>query len=205
MNARNRFQQTFTLLLDMDGPLADFDAAGYARCAALGLTIDSHLHERTARYFTDHMPHRHERDAARQFIEAAGWFRDLPVTAGAKEGVAELIAADVDVWVCTKPLERNPTCRDDKGAWLAEHFPMLEDKLIIAPDKSLICGAVLLDDAPKTEWVGRAPWSPVIFTAPFNGPGSEWEQYPHWTWGEPLHDLCDHPTTAEDHTARAST
>lgn len=181
----------FTLLLDMDGPLAGFDSAGYDMCARLGLDVMVPRLERTARYFTDNLSREHH-DIARAEIESPGWFRSLPVVDGAKEGVAELIALGIDVWVCTKPLEKNPTCRDEKGAWLREHFPMLERRLIIAPDKSLIRGAILLDDAPKIEWLDRASWSPVIFAEPFNGPGSEWHGLPRWTWGDPIRDLCEH-------------
>lgn len=179
----------YTLLLDMDGPLASFDSAGYEMCDRLNLDVLVPRMERTARYFTDHLSHEH-RAVARAEIETPGWFRSLPVVEGAKEGVAELIASGIDVWVCTKPLEENPTCRDEKAAWLAEHFPRLERKLIITPDKSLIHGAVLLDDAPKIEWLARASWLPVIFPEPFNGPGSEWGGLPRWTWGDPIERLC---------------
>lgn len=122
-------------------------------------------------------------------IEAPGWFRGLPVTPGAKSGVGQLLTAGVDIWVVTKPLEANPTCRDDKAAWLREHFPMLERKLILAPDKSMIVGDVLLDDAINLEWILKAQWRPVVFRAPFNGSGSEWHYLHSWSWGDPIEDL----------------
>lgn len=178
------------LLLDMDGPLADFDVHGWQLCGDLGHTFDvAGPHEQTARYFTEHMPVSAHRRQARRLIEAAGWFRSLPVTPGAKDGVALLLDAGVDIWVVTKPLEDNPTCRDDKGAWLREHFPMLERRLILAPDKSLIHGDVLLDDAPKLEWLSTSTWRAVIFACPFNGPGSVWDGFPRWSWGDPVEAL----------------
>lgn len=180
---------TPTLLLDMDGPLADFDVHFYNRCEGrYGFNVAG-PHERTARYFTDHIPNRRHRAEARKMIDDAGWFRDLPVTPGALEGVDGLLAAGIDVWVCTKPLEVNPTCRDDKGAWLRRYFPMLEHKLILAPDKSMIRGDILLDDAPHLKWLNRACWHPVVFTAPYNGAGSEWADMPHWQWGNSVESL----------------
>jgi 5'-nucleotidase len=185
---------TFRLLLDMDGPLADFDVHFHDRARALGHEFDvAGPHLQTARYFTDHIVDPWARKEARRMIDSSGWFASLPVTPGAVEGVAQLLDAGVDVWVCTKPLEVNPTCRDEKGAWLREHFPMLERKLIIAPDKSLVRGDVLLDDAPKLDWIGQATWIPVIFAAPFNGAGSEWDGLPRWSWGDPLADLLLEP------------
>lgn len=177
------------LLLDMDGPLADFDVHFYNRCDGRYEFDVAGVHEQTARYFTDHIPNRRHRVEARKMIDSSGWFRELPVTPGAIEGVDALLSAGVDVWVCSKPLEINPTCRDDKGAWLREHFPMLERKLILAPDKSMIRGDILLDDAPVIVHSSKRTWRPVVFAAPFNGPGSEWDGWPRWTWGDPLEDL----------------
>lgn len=179
------------LLLDQDGPLADFDAHFHARCTAEGWTLDvDHPRRSVHRLMTDHLPHRYERDAARRMVDTdPEWFRELPVTEGAREGIEALREAGVELWVCTKPLEANPRCRDAKGAWLREHFPELEDRLIIAPDKSLIRGDVLLDDAPKLSWLPRAEWVPVVFTTSFNVTGSEWADLDHWTWGDPLEDL----------------
>jgi 5'(3')-deoxyribonucleotidase len=178
------------LLLDMDGPLAAFDDYGFRLCTDAGLTFDVPTRaDQTHRYYTGHLS---DNDAklARLMIDTSRWFLDLPVTEGAVEGVQQL-REHFDIWVCTKPLETNPTCRDDKAAWLREHFPPLERKLIISPDKSLIRGAILLDDAPKLSWIPKATWSPVIFTEPFNGPGSDWEKYLHWHWGDPIDVLLD--------------
>jgi 5'(3')-deoxyribonucleotidase len=176
-----------TLLLDMDGPLADFDRHFWDRCTAEGFTfdVDGPEHQRH-RYFTDHIPNRRERAQARALVDAPGWFADLPVTVGAQEGVEELLSY-FDVWVCTKPLEANPTCLNDKHAWLVRHFPALAGRMITAADKSMILGEILLDDAPKPEWFDRAWWFPVIFPAPFNR--DQYEGQLGWGWGDPIDTL----------------
>lgn len=180
------------VLLDMDGPLADFDGHFWERCLAEGWAFDIDLPSQQAhRFFTEHMPDRAQRKAARRLVDSPGWFEDLPVVDGAAEGIIDLMAAGFDLWVCTKPLEANPTCRDAKGAWLRRHLPDLEHRLIIAPDKSLVMGDYLIDDAPHPAWYdgGRATWAPIIFTAPFNGVGSDWADLPHWTWAEGTDEL----------------
>lgn len=172
------------LLLDMDGPLADFDQAFYDRCIENGwkLDVDGPAWQ-TARYFTDHIPDRSERKQARAMVDAPGWFASLPVTPGAVAGVADLVDVGFDVWVCTKPLDSSPTCVDEKRRWLAQHFPTLTRRMIVAPDKSLIRGDLLLDDAIKPEWIGRAVWAPVVFSAPFNHSDPRWAGLPRWRWG----------------------
>lgn len=183
---------TTTLLLDMDGPLADFDAHFWNVCSRRGhlFDIDSPA-DQAHRYFTDHILDPAERAEARALVDAPGWFAELPVTPGAQKGVENLLAAGITIWVCTKPLEANPTCLNDKHQWLVKNFPALSDRMITAPDKSMVHGDLLLDDAPKRAWIGNATWAPVIFDAPFNRNG--WmADLPRWTWGEDQGALLAH-------------
>lgn len=180
------------LLLDMDGPLAAFDQRGWEIIRERKVLTDvDGWKNQTHRYFTDHATTRRSRLFVRKLTQAQGWFRELPVVPGAQEGVQDLLYHDVDLWVCTKPMGTNPYCADEKRAWIAEHFPELTNRLIITPNKSLIDGDVLLDDAPAIEWLPLATWRAVIFNAPFNGAGSQWEDLQHWTWGDPLDLLIE--------------
>jgi 5'(3')-deoxyribonucleotidase len=184
------------ILLDQDGPLADLDRRIWEIVRELGIpsAVSPYPEFQTARYATDHFPRKH-RKVIRDAIDAPGFFADLHPTAGAKEGVAALLAAASDaglaVNVCTKPQETSPTCRDEKKAWLTEHFPDLADEIYMVPDKSRITGDVLLDDAILPEWLAAAVWRPVVFTMPYNLAGSVWEHWEHWTWGDPISRL--HP------------
>ena len=181
------------LLLDMDGPIADFDLAFWQYCQEQGfeLNIDSLDDPNRKRFMTENFVHDDERLEARRQIDTTRWFIDLPVTKGAAEGVPELVKV-FDVWVCTKPLEVNPYCRDDKGAWLRNHFPYLEHKMILAPKKSLVLGDILLDDAPEPSCIPYAAWKPVVFPSVFNREGSVWEELPTWHWGDDPEILLTH-------------
>lgn len=180
------------LLLDQDGPLAGFDPHFFAMVAENGWPMDATLETQTARFATDHIPDKEHREAARAVVNTSGWFRALPVVEGAQEGV-EALERDFEVWIVTKPLEANATCRDEKAAWLVEHFgAKWQDRLILSPDKSMVNGHLLLDDAPKLLWFRRARWRPVIFSTVWNGKGSVWENLPHWSWGEDIEVLRSH-------------
>lgn len=181
------------LLLDMDGPLADFDARFHDLCEEKGWRQHRGAHHRhnpcpDHRFLNDCMlPH--EGREARRVVDNTRWFRDLPLTPGAQDGVMEL-ATHFDVWICSKPLETNVWCRDDKAAWIRRHFgPYWERRLILAPNKGLVRGNILLDDAIALEWLPYATWRPVKFQAPFNGPDSIWGGLPGWTWGDPIDNL----------------
>lgn len=170
------------VLVDMDGPLADFDRLFFERCEAAGFVLDATLETQRHRFATDHIPDATHRLWARMMVNAAGWFADLPVTPGAVEGL-NLLAERADVWICSKPLEVNPTCRDDKAKWLLRHFGMeWERRMILSPDKSMVRGDILLDDAPAPAWFDKASWVPVIYPTSWNGAGSKWDGLPRWSW-----------------------
>ena len=178
------------LLLDQDGPLADFDLAFWRLGHNLGVTFDiASMKDQTHRFADQHIPDKSARKAMRTIVNETHWFAGLPVTEYADGGV-RVLEQHFDVWVCTKPLEANRWCASDKYAWLRKHFPRLADKLIVTPDKSMVQGDILLDDAIKPAWVERAAWTPVTFDAPFNRTG------PHafdlrWKWTDPVERLVE--------------
>lgn len=180
------------VLVDMDGPLADFDRRFYDLCSERGWPMHSTFETQCHRFATDCMTEKAHAKAARAEVDSSRWFLDLPVVDGAVDGLHKL-AEVADVWICTKPLEANATCRDDKAAWLGRHFgERWLPRLILAPDKSMVRGHVLLDDAPKPAWFPLAAWRPVIFPTAWNGSGSEWEGLPRWSWVEDPEALLEH-------------
>ena len=185
-------------LVDMDGVLVDFDAWIYER-RDLWPSLNPDRSQQRAYFLTDEVS---KTDAVkmRETVNAGRVFRDAPPLPGAIAGVWAL-AEEADVWICTKPLEANAHCRDDKAAWLRKHLgPEFENKLIIAPNKGLVHGAVLLDDHPKKAHIEIATWKPVIYNQPFNqwqGGESEFDAYPHYSWDMPLEDLLRWADPAE--------
>lgn len=173
------------ILCDQDGVLADFDLRFHEACMEHAWTWDCDGPDtQRHRFGTDHIIDPRHRKLARRHVDTSRWFLDLPVIEGAIEGMHEL-ARHAEVWIATKPLESNPYCRDDKAAWVRRHLgEEWERRMFIAPDKSVLNGTLLLDDAHKPDWCKRASWSPVVFARPWNGEGSKWEGWPRWTWGD---------------------
>jgi 5'(3')-deoxyribonucleotidase len=183
----------------MDGPLAGFDPALWKFCTTLDvkMDIDSLADPKRKYYMTENMLDVDDVDMIRNMINNTHFFEYLPVTPGAQEGVQELIEF-FDVWVCTKPLDANQYCRDDKMKWIKKHFPDLHEKVIMAPKKSLVHGDILLDDAPNHTCIPNSSWTPVVFTDTFNLYDEKWSALPHWTWGCPIEDLLKHAESRAD-------
>lgn len=116
----------FNVFLDSDGVIADFDKALYA----------TNLDE-------DEFKHR------------AGTYLWLPVMAGAEEALVILKTldekGDIKVWVVTKTPSGCPYAYTEKVLWYRQHFPWLEDRIILTHDKSLIGteNDFLVDDRPE--------------------------------------------------------
>lgn len=113
------------LFIDSDGPVADFD----------------------------HSLRRDGRDAD-IFKMHAGIYLYLPVTAGAQQALDTFKELDdqnlLRVWILTKTPSGSPYAYTEKVLWYRQHFPWLEDRVILTHDKSLMGGPNdwLLDDRP---------------------------------------------------------
>jgi 5'(3')-deoxyribonucleotidase len=115
----------FNVFLDSDGPIADYVKA----LNASGMHTDDFKH-------------------------VPGVYLYLDVTPGAREMIAELKKYDdqdlLRVWVLTKTPSGSPYAYTEKVMWYRQNFPWLEDRVILAHDKSLVgqSGDFLLDDRP---------------------------------------------------------
>ncbi len=75
------------------------------------------------------------------------FFRNLEPVQGAIRGVNAIEAAGHDVWFLTAPSVFNPLSYTEKRIWIETHFGIKSaHNLIIAYDKSMVEGDVLIDD-----------------------------------------------------------
>lgn len=184
--------QKVLVLADVDGVCAAFDDRAREVCELNKWVLDhDHPSKQTKRFLTDHIPDKHHRNQLRKHIDTTPFFADLDLIEGCYEGIMEL-ASKTELHFCSKPLDANVSCASDKVAWIKRHFPKLHGRLILAGDKSLIQGDVLLDDAPKLKWLERATWTPVVYSHPFNShPESELYNLPHFKWGDPIENIIE--------------
>jgi 5'(3')-deoxyribonucleotidase len=105
------------VFVDMDGVLADFDGS-----------IEKHV-----------------LDPPEMFVP--GFFRNLKVMPGAKEGVKALLNnPKIKVYIGTKHTTKTDYSPSEKVGWVREHFPELIKRMFIVTDKHLLKGDYLIDD-----------------------------------------------------------
>lgn len=101
----------------------------------------------------------------RRWVTTPGFFRDLPVMEGSREGLERLCQV-YDVVVNSLATEF-PGSLTDKQLWLNEHFPFLSWKQIVfCGNKSLIKADVMIDDHLKN--LNSFKGKTIMFTQPNN-------------------------------------
>lgn len=125
------------LYLDQDGPLADFEIG-------IGREVG---HPERGTWDKDPKP-----------MYEKNFFRNLPVTAGAREAVETLLDMPwLDIYVATKPMidKRIYYSATEKFQWLDEHFPQLVHRTFLTCCKGHLNGDFLIDD-------NSARWRPIF-------------------------------------------
>jgi len=119
----------------------------------------------------------------REINTEPGFFRKLEPIEGAIEALQDLQNdPNFQVYICTAPLLENPTCTDDKMAWVL-HYLGYEwtRRTIISKDKTVIDGDFLIDDKPLIEGVQDPIWQRIVFDQPYNkqtvGRRLNWKNY----------------------------
>lgn len=143
------------LLVDLGDVLADYRLAV---CAAM-----------RARGAPEHLSPPAELHAAlRSVYRAEGFFRDLPPIPGALEAVREMLAEGIDVRICTAPVSTGH-CLAEKFEWVERYLGReAARKMILAKDKTLVRGDVLIDDAPAITGARAPEWRHIVFDQTYN-------------------------------------
>jgi 5'-nucleotidase len=172
-----------TLLVDMDGVIADFETEFYERWRRR--YPDEYIVEPDARrgWNMELQYPEHLRTQVRDVYMEPGFFSSLKPVAGALEALNVAAAAGFDVRVCTAPMKHHRTCAQEKIGWLHDHLGSdFAHRAIITRDKTLIHGLFLLDDRQIIEGVNQRPtWRHIIFDTIYNRePVLAHEK--RWTW-----------------------
>lgn len=155
-----------TILLDMDGVLADFFSPAMELFGCnLNVYLDT-FSERPLEYNVglwvqrSNLKYAHlgnpwetnswfEQEVAIAARRSSFWYL-LPLYPWADE-LVHLCAMYGDVYVCTKPMKHGE-CFHQKYLWMKRHFPQLAERLIITNHKQLLAspGVTLIDDFEDT-------------------------------------------------------
>lgn len=148
------------VLLDCDGPLADFTSA-YLNALHL-VTGLKHAAEEVDRWAIHECEFfaraatlcgfenaRALKKVVDREVVRPGFCHSIPVQPGAKEAVKRLHATVAAVYVVTSPWDSSPTWEYERKIWLYEHFGIPRTRAIQTGDKTPVFGDLFLDDKPS--------------------------------------------------------
>jgi 5'-nucleotidase len=157
------------ILVDMDGVLADFEQGFLDRWRARHPDQPYvPLEERTAFYILDQYP-QHLKPLIREIQYEPGFIRELPPIPGAVAAMDAMRDAGLEVFICSSPFTEYENCVGEKYAWVDAHLGQRWiPRIVLAKDKTLIKGDVLIDDRPVVDGVAEPSWEHVLFDQPYN-------------------------------------
>ena len=115
--------------------------------------------------------------ALREYPNAAGFFRDLPIIADSQEILLEL-SKKYELFIATAAMEF-PNSFVDKYNWLQQHFPFIHWRnYVFCGDKSIINADYLIDDNAYNFDGFRGEG--LLFDAPHNAHETRYRRAHSW-------------------------
>mmetsp|Transcript_30500 Transcript_30500/g.62074 ORF Transcript_30500/g.62074 Transcript_30500/m.62074 type:complete len:237 (+) Transcript_30500:292-1002(+) len=161
-----------TVLVDMDGVIADFDTRALEILQQRLPSWDIMPRSEISRFplAANFKKSSHKAKIRSMFLEE-GFFASLPPIPGAINALKEMHAhPSLDVFICSAPIATSTFCASEKMGWVKEHLGQeWVRRTILTSDKSLVRGDILIDDAPEAKAAAMPPsWEHVYFTQPYN-------------------------------------
>jgi|SRR3989344_2466124 len=157
------------ILVDMDGVIADFER-GVLDTYQL-LYPDKYyipLEKRTVFKVKEQYP-KNLQKLVEDIYLAPGFFRSLFPIEGGLDALLEMQTKGHEVFICTSPLSKYQHCVLEKFEWVDSYLGKeWVEKIILAKDKTLIRGDLLIDDKPEVKGVETPLWEHILYSQPYN-------------------------------------
>jgi len=161
------------ILVDMDDTIADFTGRALALLSMKYPDLVLPKKEVTSFPLANSFDPADKAKVTALFLQE-GYFRDMEPLPGAVAALHQMVDAGYNVRLCSAPLSSSPKCLAEKAEWVQRWLGhRWIDRLILTRDKTLVHGALLIDDAPTAKGESLTPtWQHVYFARPHNRPGA---------------------------------
>ncbi len=136
------------VVLDVDGPLTDFH-----RKARLVIRDEFGYDLPLSAYkewdVTSVLPTQEEKDRMNQLIARPGWATSMLPDEAAEQAVRALRSYGADILFATAPHPQSKTWKEEREAWLIEHFGAHHLEVAHIHRKDFLVGDMFVDDKPS--------------------------------------------------------
>eukprot|EP00921_Rhytidocystis_pertsovi_P004836 GHVQ01008408.1.p2 GENE.GHVQ01008408.1~~GHVQ01008408.1.p2 ORF type:complete len:273 (+),score=23.30 GHVQ01008408.1:423-1241(+) len=186
------------VLIDMDNTLVDWDSQFYSLMSRLHprvplLSLDKRLNWS----IQDNYPSEHE-SAILALTDEPEFWRTMPPMDGGVDAVKSMAARGLSVYIVSTPDPIHTSrCAKEKFDWIECHLgSKWKSRVILASDKTLIRGDILIDDKPSVCHGSHDPaWIHVLFHHAYNKKETEKPRVIKWdNWWQVLADVVQKRT-----------
>jgi len=136
------------VVLDVDGPLTDFHAKARGVMAReFGYDLPMSAYKEWD--VTSVLPTQAEKDRMNELIAQPGWASSMVPNPEAVEAVRRMKDYGADILFATAPHPNSPTWKEEREAWLIEHFGAHHTDVAHIHRKDFLGGRVFVDDKPS--------------------------------------------------------
>ncbi len=180
-------RQSIIILIDQDGPLADFEKGFFENWRAkFPDEFFVPLNQRRTFYVRDDYP-KNLHDKVESIYFAPGFFLNLLPVNGSIKALKMLVEFGHDVRICTSPLSYYENCVLEKYQWVEKYLGRdFTKKIILSKDKTLVKRHFLIDDKPVIENAKTAEWEHIIYDYPYNQSVLDRKRLTWMNWEEVL-------------------
>src|SRR3989344_1673012 len=141
------------ILVDLDGPLADFEGEFLKRWwEQFPNEFFVPLEKRRAFFLKDEYPE-HLREEVVRILTTTGFFADLSPVPGGIDAVKEMTDRGYKIIICTSDIyikNINTIGLDEKRGWVQKYLGYdFAKTMVLTRDKTLVRGDYLIDDKPE--------------------------------------------------------
>ena len=165
----NDKKRPFTVLVDLDGVVADIDTAfNLAWAISYPDRPIVPFGSRKSAKIPDDYPREFRKDIY-NVLAQKGFVQNMPEVPGATGALDEMLSKGWEVFICSSPLRDYSFNVAEKFSWIEQHLgDGWPRRVIVAKDKTMVRGDYLIDNSPRVTGIMKPEWEHVIFDRPYN-------------------------------------
>ncbi len=153
-----------TVLCDMDGVFADLEGMVIRILRAEFPRVRIPTPEERNTFYLDEQIALEHRHLVKEIIARPGFFLSLKPVPGAIEGLRRIASIpDVNLAICTSPLQDPTYCVPEKYEWVERYLgPRFLSNMIMTRDKTVVEGDIMLEDNSCIKGVNVPTWELIL-------------------------------------------